>query len=191
MMVKVCGIVNLDDALAAADAGATAIGFVFHPASPRYIAPERAAEIAMRLPSGVLKVGVFVGSASRVPGIDVVQVYDSPPPIDMRAWHACRASDPIPEAIEAEALLIDGARAGEYGGTGRTFAWTAARGLPYHVILAGGLDASNVAEAIRQAQPWGVDASSRLESSPGRKDHAKVRAFVHAAVGAFRQHATA
>jgi phosphoribosylanthranilate isomerase len=86
------------------------------------------------------------------------------------------------DALDAEAFLVDAFAAGAWGGTGRTWDWTLAAGAKQRIILAGGLDATNVREAIRQARPWGVDACSRIESSPGKKDHAKMRAFVEAAL---------
>jgi len=88
----------------------------------------------------------------------------------------------IEGADGAEAILLDTADPGLRGGTGRTFPWDIARGLQYQIVLAGGLDATNVREAIRRARPWGVDACSRLESSPGRKDHERVKAFIAAAL---------
>ncbi len=187
LMIKICGITRRDDALAAAEAGATAIGFVFAPESPRWIAPERAAEIGEGIP--VLKVGVFVDKSPRAikriiakANLDIAQIYcDTAPPAPrlggIRVWKAKRfvLGTPVPDASDCEALLLDG-RA-----NGVTFDWHIARGAAHRVIVAGGLDASNVTEAIRIAEPWGVDASSRLESMPGIKDHAKLRAFIHAA----------
>jgi phosphoribosylanthranilate isomerase len=176
MMVKICGITRRDDALAAIEAGASAIGFVFYPPSPRYVTPQRAAEIAEGLP--VLKVGVVVGNPpAETPQIDVLQIYGAGG--SGRVWRAYRVDstfDAADLAEDAEAILLDGIA------NGVSFNWQLARHLQQRIILAGGLDASNVGEAIRQARPWGVDASSRLELSPGIKDHQKVRQFVKAAL---------
>lgn len=185
MMIKVCGITRREDAVAAAEAGAAALGFIFYRESPRYIAPERAAEIGDALP--VWKVGVFVDetpaaieTAIRAARLDIVQIYGGAAPIGARVWRAFRVGDRFDHsrARGVEAVLLDGA------GNGNSFDWRIARGASEKVIVAGGLDASNVAEAIRIAQPWGVDASSRLETAPGIKDHERVRAFVKAALGA-------
>lgn len=194
MMVKVCGITTLDDASAALEAGATALGFNFYPKSPRYIDPERASEIVARLAPGIMKVGVFVNepgdsveSIARTAGIDIVQLHGATiAPTGMRTWRAVRVSGDFDfaslDALDAEAFLLDAFSTDAWGGTGRTWDWTLAAGVGRRIILAGGLDASNVREAIRQARPWGVDACSRIESSPGKKDHAKMRAFIEAAL---------
>ena len=183
MIVKVCGITRREDAEVAAGAGATAIGFIFYPHSPRYVTPERAAELGRGL--DVWKVGVFVDESPvaveavmRAAKLDIVQLYGGETPQVPRVWRAFRMNqkfDPA-RAQDAEAVLFDGPS------TGIAFDWTRARNAAGRVIIAGGLDASNVAEAIRVAQPWGVDASSRLESAPGIKDPNKVRQFVKAAL---------
>jgi phosphoribosylanthranilate isomerase len=197
MIVKVCGITNVEDALVAAGEGVTALGFVFYPRSPRYVDPARAADIISKLPPEIWKVGVFVNAAPETvahlaeeTGLDVVQLHgdeshaDVPP--GLRVWKAFRVDAGFkPERLEGwdvEAILLDSAAPGEYGGTGRPFHWKIAAGLKQRFILAGGLDADNVRDAIRQVHPWGVDASSRLESVPGKKDHAKMRAFIQAAL---------
>jgi phosphoribosylanthranilate isomerase len=185
MMVKICGITRRQDAEAAADAGASAIGFVFYPKSPRCIAPQDAAELGRDLP--VWKVGVFVDETAasveavmRAARLDVAQLYGGETPAGARIWRAWRVTDAFDESVArgAEALLLDGPA------NGISFDWSKARGAAERVILAGGLDAGNVAEAIRIARPWGVDASSRLESAPGVKDPEKVRRFVRAALEA-------
>lgn len=187
MIVKVCGLTRREDALVAVEAGATALGFVFFKSSPRYVTPEQAAELGDGI--AIQKVGIFVDQSAaaveavmRVAGLDVAQIYGGAAPAGARVWKAFRMVQgaKLPEAEDAEALLLDGASSG----TG--FDWTLARGASDlvrsgHVIVAGGLDASNVAAAIRLSEAWGVDASSRLESSPGVKDHNKVRKFVAAA----------
>jgi phosphoribosylanthranilate isomerase len=180
MMIKVCGITRREDAEIAVDAGASALGFIFYPKSPRYIAPLRARELGDGL--ATLKVGVFVDESAatieEVMGsakLDVAQIYGGSAPAGARVWKAQRVTGaPVP-VTDCDAVLLDGQA------NGVSFDWIVARGIADRVIIAGGLDASNVAEAIRIAQPWGVDASSKLESSPGIKDHEKVRAFVKAA----------
>lgn len=197
MIVKICGLTNREDALAAAEAGATALGFNFFPGSPRYIRPEAAARIIEELPPSIWTVGVWVNedpekilALSASEGIQVAQLHgDEGPdsvPSGIRVWKAVRmgaVSGKIErESRQVEALVLDTAAAGLYGGTGQTFDWSIARSVPGKVILAGGLDASNVREAIRTAKPWGVDAASRLEIAPGRKDHVKMSEFIKAAL---------
>ncbi len=187
MMVKVCGITRRQDAEAAVAAGASAIGFIFYPRSPRYVTPETAAELGQGL--DVWKVGVFVDESPasieaimRAAHLDVAQVYGGDLPSVPRVWRALRivgqtsrSARDLQIPLEVEAILLDGPA------NGITFDWSKARGVSEKLILAGGLNASNVAEAIRIVQPWGVDASSGLESAPGIKDHDKVRQFVKAA----------
>lgn len=195
VLIKVCGITTLDDALVSVDAGADALGFNFFPKSPRYLAPEAAAEIVAALPATVRTVGVFVNeSPERVAaiaalvGLATVQLHGDEDPAHYSGnallWRALRVDGPFrPAEIPAwpvEALLLDGPAGTLYGGAGIPFDWTAARGLPYRIVIAGGLDATNVAQAIQLAHPWGVDACSRLESGPGIKDHGRIRAFVKA-----------
>jgi len=198
MMVKVCGITNREDAEAAAAAGATALGFNFYPRSPRYIAPERVPEIGAGLP--VTRVGVFVNEArervagiAALAGLDVVQLHGDESPADYPAgmviWKAVRVSQGFDLAAwrdcPADALLLDGPAGLLYGGAGRAFDWRVAAACGRKIILAGGLDAENVREAIEQARPWGVDACSRIETAPGRKDHRKMTDFIQAARAAF------
>jgi phosphoribosylanthranilate isomerase len=190
MMVKICGITNRADAEMCVEAGASALGFNFYRPSPRFIEPAEAAEIAAKVPSGVTKVGIFAredaGSIERITrdtGLDVAQVYGEARPAATRLWRACHADDFSEELVDgAEAVLLDTPGGNMPGGTGKTFDWSRARGLAERVIIAGGLDETNVRDAIAAAQPWGVDACSRLESSPGRKDAEKVRKFIQAAV---------
>ena len=206
MMIKICGITRREDALEAVEAGASAIGFIFYPKSPRFVTPEKARELGEGI--AALKVGVFVDESPasiedvmRVAKLDVVQIYGGSVSAGTRVWRAFRVpveSCDIVESVmaleeagifaNADAVLLDGP------GNGASFDWEFARGLrdalndepgaSARVIVAGGLDASNVAEAIREAAPWGVDASSRLESAPGIKDHKKVREFIKAAQAA-------
>jgi phosphoribosylanthranilate isomerase len=185
MMVKVCGITRREDAEVAVEAGASALGFVFYPKSPRYLTPERARALGDGL--NALKVGVFVDETSvsiesvmRSAKLDVAQIYGETTPQGVRTWRAYRMEPGYGafDAEGAEAVLFDGPK------NGVPFQWFDVRNSYARVIIAGGLDASNVAEAIRIAKPWGVDASSRLESSPGIKDHEKMRKFVEAALQA-------
>jgi phosphoribosylanthranilate isomerase len=186
VIVKVCGITRREDAEAAVGAGASAIGFVFYPKSPRYVTPEAAKKLGAGL--HIWKVGVFqdespsvIEETMRAADLDIAQIYGGDLPNVPRIWRGIRvgpASRPSNETVEA--ILLDGPA------NGITFDWKQARGVSEKLILAGGLNASNVAEAIRLAQPWGVDASSGLESAPGIKDHEKVRQFIKAAQEASR-----
>ncbi len=190
MMVKICGITNREDALAAVDAGASALGFNFYRDSPRYVTPTKAAELGSHV--AVTKVGIFVnepaGTVARIldeAALDIAQVYgevEYPGTRTWRVWRVGRAGESACPTFHAEAILIDGFSPDAYGGTGKTFDWSIARGLSQRIILAGGLDAENVAEAIEQAHPWGVDACSRIEKSPGIKDHEKMKRFIQAAL---------
>ncbi|MBV9761362.1 MAG: phosphoribosylanthranilate isomerase [Acidobacteriaceae bacterium] len=197
-IVKICGITNETDARIALDAGANALGFNFYKNSPRYIAPRRAREIAQAVSGDYLKVGIFVKASEaellRVMNeapLDVAQLHgDSvalPSAQGVRVWRALPAAAPAPPAYPGiEAYLLDSPSL-LYGGSGDTFDWRLAAAFPHRAIIAGGLDASNVAEAIRVASPWGVDACSRLEASPGKKDLQRVRDFVRAALEAVGQ----
>jgi len=196
MILKICGITNQEDANAAMEAGATAIGFNFWSRSPRYLAPEQAAGLVTK---GMRRVGVFVNESparvlevARFVSLDVVQLHgDEIPanyPSGLIVWKAARVGSGFDFAIyedsPAEALVLDGPAGELYGGAGRTFDWGLAAAVRKRIILAGGLDASNVAEAVAAAHPWGVDACSRIETSPGRKDHRKMSEFLQAAKAA-------
>jgi phosphoribosylanthranilate isomerase len=192
MMVKICGITNREDALAAVEAGASAIGFNFYRESPRYISHTGAAMIGEKIPANVWKVGVFVNETPEAiarivldAGLDVAQLHGSSHMRGMRIWQAVSAVGTVagPLAESVEALLIDTPSNEAFGGTGKTWDWTQAPHLEQKIIIAGGLDASNVRTAIEQAKPWGVDACSRIEKSPGLKDHDKMRRFIAAALG--------
>ena len=194
-LVKVCGITNEGDARAAVEAGAGALGFNFYPKSPRYLSAIEAAAITAAVPAGILKVGVFVNESParvaeivREAGLDVAQLHgdegaDGVPP-GLRVWKAFRVDDAFTleqlERFPAEAFLLD-APTEMYGGSGHTFDWTRTRGGAGRILLAGGLDETNVREAIAVARPWGVDACSRLESTPGKKDHGRMARFIAAA----------
>ena len=187
-VIKVCGITSQKDALLASEAGADAVGLNFYPKSSRLIGLETARHIAAVLPDRVWKVGVFVEPSEeelqeaidRVP-LDVVQLHGRHvPSIAHRTWRALTCTADPSESLIAEAILLD-AHTPDHGGSGLTFDWRLAARFWQPVIIAGGLDSSNVAEAIDTARPWGVDACSRLESAPGVKDPVKVRKFVDAA----------
>ena len=199
VLVKICGITNLDDALAAVDAGADALGFNFYPRSPRYITAETARAIIERLPE-VLTVGVFVNEAldavektASVAGVSALQLHGTESPeyckalkgrhlIKVFAAHAEFAPDTVLD-YDVQAIMLDAADKRTFGGTGKVSNWSIARQtreLFPRLFLAGGLSAENVGEAIEQVEPYAVDACSLLEVAPGRKDRAKVRNFVAA-----------
>ena len=200
-IIKVCGITSLADAIFAAQNGVTALGFVFHKGSPRCIRVDQAAMIAAVVPKDVLRVGLFVNetreqveNTARAARLDVVQLHGHESAEycnaleGLRVWKAFHVREYFnPEMLEeysCEAYLLDAASTdGTFGGTGRTFPWPVARDAKRYgkIIVAGGLDGENVAEAIRQVKPWGVDASSKLESKPGVKDSEKVRRYLEAA----------
>jgi phosphoribosylanthranilate isomerase len=218
MIVKICGITNQQDADAAVEGGANAIGFNFYPRSPRHIAPERAAGI--ETPDGIRRVGVFVNEPrarieeiARIARLGVAQLHGKERPseypkgltvwkavrvtegLDLRKWLAALATvqvDPVSKKYgfalsnalggPAEAFLLDGPAGALYGGAGRAFDWSVLQHMPrVRAIVAGGLDATNVAKAVSLAHPWGVDACSRIESGPGKKDHKKMLEFLTAA----------
>lgn len=198
MLIKICGITSLDDARDAVEAGATALGFNFYERSPRYIAAAELARWIGEVPSGVLRVGVFVNAAPEevartvaLCGLDVAQLHGAAAgPAGVRTWlvRNVDGSFRAEHLVEGpEAWLLDAPAGALHGGTGATFDWTRVQGLARRIVLAGGLDASNVAQAIEVVKPWGVDACSRLEASPGRKDRARVAAFVAAAQEAARR----
>jgi len=195
--IKICGITNAEDALAAARFGADALGFIFAP-SPRRISPEKAREIIKVLPPLVQTVGVFVdqdpgevSSVAEMCGLDILQFHGSEPPdycesFDHRVIKAVRLRNRQDLKRLAKydgvvhALLLDTYLEGKLGGTGMTFnwEWAAEAGKYGRIILAGGLNPANVAAAISSARPYGVDASSGLEHSPGVKDHKKIMHFI-------------
>jgi len=201
LFVKVCGITSPADGVAAAEAGADAIGMVFWPQSPRALTVEQARAIGQALPPFVLRVGVFVDAGrdemARVAdaaGLDLLQLHGAESPetfasLPRRALKAVRVGEGfVPEDAlryegRAAGLLLDARGADAPGGTGRAFDWSLARDVRQRsrfLLLAGGLAPENVRAAIEAVRPDGVDASSRLEAAPGRKDHARVRAFVAA-----------
>ena len=194
--IKICGITRLEDALACVEAGVDAVGFNFWPGSKRHVAVAEAVEIAAAVPPGILRVGVFVRARPAdvratvaAVGLGAVQLHGDEDPAEyleagVPLWQVLRIESALPETVSARAaeVLLD-ARAEGFGGSGRSFDWSLARGarrygLPFW--LAGGLTPANVGEAVRRAEPLGVDVASGVESRPGMKDPALVRAFVAA-----------
>ena len=199
--VKICGITRTDDAFAAVEAGADAIGFIYYEPSPRNVPIRVAADIIRQLPPFIAKVGVFVNAAEEVVrravgecGIDTLQFHGDETP------EFCRRFSPLKtykafrlenlESLSAlsryptDAWLLDSFVAGKPGGTGAKFNWDLAIESKKHgrpIILAGGLTPENVADAVRRVWPFAVDVSSGVESSPGGKDHTKLRRFIAAA----------
>jgi phosphoribosylanthranilate isomerase len=201
--IKICGITNRKDALAAAACGADAVGFIFHAPSPRYVTPETAREIALALPAGIAKVGVFVnGEADEVRRtayhcrLDFIQLHGDespdfcelfPPEKVIKAVFLQTPEDlPALKAYEVRAFLVDARGAGLYGGTGKCADWGLAAQLAktHPLILAGGLDAANVVEAVRAVGPAAVDINSGCERLPGIKDHDRLRRIVGLIQGA-------
>ena len=195
--IKICGITNEEDGLAAARFGADALGFIFAP-SPRRITPEKAREIIKVLPPLVQTVGVFVNeeleevsSIAEMCGLDILQFHGSEPhdyckSFDHRVIKAVRLKNrqDLKNLTKYDgvvhAMLLDTYVEDKLGGTGMTFnwEWAAEAGEYRRIILAGGLNPANVGAAISIAKPYGVDASSRLEHSPGIKDHEKMAEFI-------------
>jgi phosphoribosylanthranilate isomerase len=211
--VKICGITNLEDALMAAEAGADFLGFVFVPGSPRYIAPEAAGEIMAAVREGNHKsrpysVGVFVNEplehireVMAVARLDFAQLHGHEAAQLVRAlWPRVYKSLRPRDGVEAQeqveeyrtaingnvpAFIVDAFDAHKFGGTGHCADWNVAAQIArrFPILLAGGLNPENVAEAIHIVRPWGVDVSSGVERAPGLKDHANVRRFVQVAKG--------
>jgi phosphoribosylanthranilate isomerase len=203
VFVKICGITNLEDALVAVEAGADALGFNFYARSPRYVTPAVARGIVERLPDAVMSVGVFVNEGgpdevTRIAdevGLKGVQLHGDESPEYCRALQrgryvikALRAGDDFALRsvceYETDAILLDAFAREARGGTGRVVDWGVAgevNKLCAKLFLAGGLSPENISDAIDAVRPFAVDACSSLESTPGRKDAGRVRAFVAAA----------
>jgi phosphoribosylanthranilate isomerase len=197
VFVKICGVTTEEDALLAVAMGADAVGFNFVPSSPRFLATARAADIAKRLPPEILTVGVFrdvaparVVELTNQAGLRAAQLHGHET-IEETRWVRERVPVVIKVFPGGDPAL---ARAAEYGadvvmldsaspGSGQVFDWSLAEGAPsgLRILLAGGLTADNVAEAIDRVRPWGVDVASGVESAPGIKDPARLRRFIHAA----------
>jgi phosphoribosylanthranilate isomerase len=191
MMVKICGITRLQDAQAAVDHGAAAVGFIFWPSSPRFIDPFRARKIAKALPPFVSTVGVFVnqpreyinGVSSLVP-LSVVQLHGDESPalaagLSRAVLKAVTAPERAHEWPENVMLLVDARDPVKRGGTGHVADWTmaAAMARERRIVLAGGLTPDNVVDAVSAVHPWGIDVSSGVEQSPGIKDERRIAAL--------------
>ncbi|MBI3879496.1 MAG: phosphoribosylanthranilate isomerase [Verrucomicrobia bacterium] len=201
--VKICGLTSVHDALDAAAAGADALGLMFFEGSPRFLTLAAAKEIARELPPFVLRVGVFVNPseddvtrAIAECQLNLLQFHGEEPPefctqfgvMSMKAFRIRDAASLRALAdYSTDAFLLDAFAPDARGGTGATFNWdlaVEAKALGKPIFLAGGLTPENVAAAVAKVQPFGVDVSSSVESAPGVKDAAKVRAFIAAAKGA-------
>jgi len=199
--VKICGITRKEDSLAAVAEGAHALGFIFVQSSPRYITPDRASAIIRGLPPYVSTIGVFVNAsrgqilaAMQVSRVSSIQLHGDETPEQVlgfpcsvtKAFRVTEKFDPAcMKDYDVAAFLLDAYSPLTYGGTGKTIDWDVARKAAgvRPVILSGGLTAENVAEAIKVVQPWAVDVSSGVEAEPGKKDPAKVEAFIRNAHG--------
>jgi len=184
MFVKICGITNRDDALAAVDAGARALGFIFYSKSPRHTSARELESWVGDIPAGVWKVGIFVDEEQSVIEqialqlqLDIAQLHGAETPEqhprNLRIWRAFRKNADL--EYPAEAILLDSSEL-------RTHFCRTEAPSPGRIIIAGGLNAENVREAIDNTHPWGVDVASGVESSPGRKDHARMKLFIKAAL---------
>jgi len=201
--IKICGITNLDDAMAAVDFGADALGFVFFKESPRFISYKNAAVVIKSLPSFITTIGVFVDEKPKeiekitdTTGIDVIQLHGSEPP------EMCNLSRRIIKAIRVKSLesldpliyyrdivsvfLLDTFTPNVFGGTGQIFNWDIAVEAKQfgRIILSGGLTPDNISNAVTRVKPYGVDVSSGVESEKGKKDHKKMKLFIERAKGA-------
>ena len=196
LFVKICGITNLEDAKFAVRCGADAVGFIFHEESPRFIPHHRAAEIVNSLPEHISKIGVFVNAERKFVreivnhvNLSAVQLLGNDGPDDLvnfetsviKVFRVYKDFDV--ESMRnyiVDAFLLDTYKEGTYGGTGKAFDWNVAvKAKEYgRIILSGGLTPENVEDAIRFVRPYGVDVSSGVEGSPGRKDPKKVRDFI-------------
>jgi len=201
--VKICGITSVEDAQAVEQAGADAVGLMFYEGSPRHIALEQAKAIVDSLSNTIVRVGVFVNSeesfvrqAMEICTLNMLQFHGDETPeycarFEIMTLKAIRVSDESSlkemERYSADGFLLDAFSENSLGGTGETFNWELAKratksGRP--IFLAGGLTSENVAEAVKAVRPFAVDVSSGVETEPGKKDAAKVRAFVAATKGA-------
>jgi len=201
--VKICGITNIEDAIAAIEFGADALGFVFYKGSPRYLDPEEASSIIEKLPPFIARVGVFVNESIKVIediadscGLDIIQLHGDEPPevcqnLKRRIIKAFRIRDwdslePIVR-YRAHAFLLDTYTPQKLGGTGEVFNWDIALSAKRfgRIILSGGLTPDNVEMAVRHVMPYGVDVSTgvEMEGDKRKKDHLKMRLFIETAKG--------
>ncbi len=196
--IKICGVSRPEDVAAAVEAGADAIGFVFHPGSPRHVSLDQAASLARGMPPYVTPVGLFVNAgaetiATAVAAIPtlVLQFHGDESPAQcaaagrafLKAARMAPGFDLLDFAYrfsEARGLLLD-THVEAFGGSGKVFDWSLVpRGVPHRLVLSGGLHAGNVGSGIRELRPWAVDVSSGVESSRGVKDAAAIQAFCDA-----------
>ncbi len=195
--VKVCGLTRPEDVTVAVAAGADAVGFVSHPGSPRYVSLPVIAELIDQVPVLTVVLTVELGPAAALTAIEAtgaraIQPYGAQAEAVAKAALAAgvvvlypvRRPADMPATPPGAIPLCDTPDEAVYGGTGRTFDWSTLHGIERDFVLAGGLGADNVADAIRRVRPWGVDASSRLEAAAGVKDPGKVTAFVQEAKSA-------
>ena len=213
MKIKICGITNIEDAVAAINAGADMLGFNFYPKSKRYISIKECVEIQTELVErdlDVISVGVFVNASYEtiiktleICALDLVQLHGDEPPelLDEIGEWAFKAIRPQSEAEALEALetysqqdrapalLVDAYHPSEYGGSGTVGDWSLARKLAIKapILLAGGLTPDNIGEAVRQVNPWGVDVASGVEASPRSKSDALMKRFVESARQRFNE----
>jgi phosphoribosylanthranilate isomerase len=197
--IKICGITNAADALAAVEAGANLLGFNFYEKSPRFVSTDEAEKIRRQVPKRVEAVGIFVNATPdevaalrKSVKLDAAQLHGDESPEaaaeiarQLPVIKAFRVEADFPLATLDEypdvfAFLFDAAHTGQYGGTGRTTDWDAARraAMDRRIILAGGLKVENVAAAVRIVRPYGVDVASGVESKPGKKNHDRLREFI-------------
>lgn len=196
--IKICGITNLEDASLAAELGADALGFIFYRGSKRYVDLEVAADIILRMPPFLTKVGVFVNQELdeildivEKTGINAAQLHGDETPefcssLNCTVIKAIRVKDSSDlenlAQYPVQAILLDTYSDVEYGGTGKSFDWEILDNysIPENIILSGGLNPDNVAEAVRVVKPYAVDVSSGVEAEPGKKDHEKLKKFIEA-----------
>jgi len=195
--IKICGITNIEDACFAAASGADAIGFIFHPPSPRYVTPEIVKGIIEELPYAVITVGVFVNldcmevkQIMDLCRLDMIQLHGAESPAFCREFPrsqvikaiALRSEDDLAQLrhYAVKAMLVDAFDPQRHGGTGQRAEWAlAAKVKELHpLILAGGLSLANIQEAIKAVSPDAVDINSGVENTPGHKDHIKVKEII-------------
>ena len=194
--VKICGLTRLEDAQLAAELGASFVGFVLWPQSPRAVSLDQVSAIVAKLPKAVTPVGVFVNPSrdevnqAATAGIKVAQIHGDATPGGLRGIEVIRAvhlavgaRDEIEPYVDDRRILLDTHDPVRHGGTGRTIDWSRAKlvAAKRQVFLAGGLTPDNVGKAIAQVQPYAVDVSSGVESTPGIKDHGLLKRFMAAA----------
>jgi phosphoribosylanthranilate isomerase len=205
--IKICGITNLEDARIAVEAGADALGFVFHPASPRNVSAVTVKAITTSLPAQIEKLGVFVSPTANIAdtvtraGLTGIQLHFTNTPAEpqnfpgstfkkflaLNTGQTRAGTDMASYLTDAiDALFLDSGTPDKPGGTGEAFDWKAASGVVralsrrHKIVVAGGLTPENVVEAVHTLKPWGVDVSSGVEARPGKKDPEKIQAFIQA-----------